>query len=117
MEEPNTPLVVPVEDPQEFKPKVKPEIVAALVVVVLGAVFLVGLRFLSTRSSKPPVVMEKPVPTPTPTPTRLPSALATQSAFLKLETNVASLSSAINNYVVDDPSLSPPVLDLPLGFR
>ncbi len=120
MEETNTPLTMPIVapvTPEPAKPQIKPEIIAAIVVVVLGALFLIGVRFLSSQSSKPPVVIEKPAPTPTPTPTRLPSALATQSAFLKLEANVASLSGAINNYVVDDPSLSPPVLELPLGFR
>ncbi|MBI3576881.1 hypothetical protein HY086_02505 [Candidatus Gottesmanbacteria bacterium] len=111
----STNVVPPI--PETPKPKIAPEIIAAAVVVVFGALLLLGLRFLSNQSAKPPVVVEKPAPTPTPTPVRLPSALATQSAFLKLEGNVASLSASIKNYVVDDPSLSPPVLDLPLGFQ
>ncbi len=102
--------------PAPSNPRIKPEIITAIVVILLGALFLIANRFLSFQNSKPPVVIEKPTPTPTPTPTRLPSALATQSAFLKLEANGASLSASINNYVVDDPSLSPPVLELPLGF-
>lgn len=55
-------------------------------------------------------------PTPTPTPVRILSTIATQSAFINFENTIASLSSQLNNYVVDDPSLSPPVLDLPLGY-
>lgn len=103
--------------PDSPKPPMKPEIVAAIVVVIVGALFLIGIQLMASQTSKAPIMIEKAAPTPTPTPTRLPSALATQSAFLKLETNVASLSGAINNYVVDDPSLSPPVLELPLGFQ
>lgn len=125
MDEPLQPtLTPPVEPPpvappapMPSTPRLTPEVIAAIVVVVIGALLLLGLRFLAAQKPRSPAVVEKPLPTPTPTPVRLPSALATQSAFLKLEANVASLSSSIKNYVVDDPSLSPPVLELPLGFQ
>lgn len=125
--EPIAPLNVPIETPATGTgimpvptpagPRIKPEIITALVVVLLGVGALLGIKMISSGRNKPMPVVEQTVPTPTPTPTHLPSALATQSAFLKLQANVASLSGAIKNYVVDDPSLSPPVLELPLGFQ
>lgn len=110
-------IVAPPTQPAPNAPRVTPEVIAAVIVIAIGALLLLGLRIFASQKPKIPVIVEKPIPTPTPTPVRLPSALASQSAFLKLEANVASLSGAIKNYVVDDPSLSPPVLELPLGFQ
>lgn len=66
---------------------------------------------------KPEPVTVAQSPTPTPTPIRVLSAIATQSAFLALEQAQASLSAGLAGTNLDDPSLSPPVLDLPLGLR
>lgn len=66
---------------------------------------------------KPEPIHIPPSPTPTPTPIRILSAVATQSAFLALEQAQASLSASLAGTNLDDPSLSPPVLDLPLGLR
>ncbi len=92
----------------------KPLVIAGVIVLLVGTIGL----FIYKNLQKPPkpVLVVQTQPTPTPTPTRIFSPLATQSAFLKLQSTVASLSAQLNNYVVDDPSLSPPVLDLPLGF-
>lgn len=92
-----------------------PLLIAGIIVLLVGTIGLLIYKNMQ-KSPKPAVVVQLP-PTPTPTPVRMLSTLATQSAFIKLETTISSLSSELNNYVVDDPSLSPPVLDLPLGFN
>lgn len=115
----NPPPPVPTAPPAEAtapKPKLPPAVIAAIVVIGLGAFFVLLLGNLQT-GRRPVAPTPTPTLIPTPTPERIPSALATQSAFLKSETAVASLSSSVKNYVIDDPSLSPPILDLPLGFQ
>ncbi len=80
---------------------------------------LVGL-FIANRLLNPPETPGVPVveaPTSTPTPIRILSTIATQSAFMALAQSHASLSAGLAATNLDDPSLSPPVLDLPLGFR
>lgn len=84
-------------------------------VVVVGIIGLIAIKSLFTTPQKPTVQGEE-TPTPTPTPVRILSAIATQSAFVALEQALASFSSALAATSVDDPSLSPPALDLPLGF-
>ncbi len=112
------PVNPPVEQMQPVaqpKGSFTPLVIAGIIVLVVGTA---GLFIYKNMQKKPvPVVNVKIPPTPTPTPVRILSTLATQSAFLRLENTIASLSSQLNNYVVDDPSLSPPVLDLPLGYN
>lgn len=103
-------------------PVIQPKNSSTLLVIIAGVIVLLlgtlGLFIYKIMQKPPkPIIMVKIPPTPTPTPVRILSTLATQSAFLKLEITIASLSSQLNNYVVDDPSLSPPILDLPLGFN
>lgn len=86
---------------------------AVTVVCILALVFLKNLL----TAPKPEVLKTPPSPTPTPTPIRVLSAIATQSAFRALEQTHASLSAGLTLTNLDDPSLSPPVLTLPLGFR
>lgn len=89
---------------------------AALIAICIGGgVFLTWRSFRQTAAI-PAVPSPTPTAIPTPTPIRTLSALASGSAFLSLSTNVASLSTLLRNFVTEDPSLSPPVLDLPLGF-
>jgi hypothetical protein len=42
--------------------------------------------------------------------------VATQSAFLEFASSVASLSAAVSDSTIQDQTLAPPVLTLPLGF-
>lgn len=91
-------------------------IIIAVIVILLGILSVMGYNEWTSRQQVVDVPTPMPTITPTPTPVRRLSQLATQSAFLLLDTNVASLSSAISGYSVQDPSLSPPVLTLPLGF-
>ena len=89
---------------------------SAFIAIILG---ITGLVIYQVSLSPKPVqesVLPTPTSTPTPTPTRLLSIIATQSAFTALDARVASLSASLRTESLEDPSLSPPVLDLPLGF-
>ncbi len=118
-----SPQVQPVEKlphdtcKQQTRTSRRAELIAAIIVVAIGSLLLSGFRIISARKPQAPVVTGKLLPYPSPTSARLPSLLASQGAFLKFVSDVASLSASISNYVVDDPSLSPPVLQLPLGFQ
>ena len=108
---PNAPV------PQVPQPKpVFPLWGAALIAILIGGGVLLTWRSFQQNEGFPAVPTPTPTVVPTPTPIRTLSALASQSAFLSLATNVASLSTQLRNFVTEDPSLSPPVLDLPLGF-
>lgn len=104
------------EDPQQPK-QAFPVWGAALIAILIGSGVLLTGRSFQQNAGSPTV----PTPTPTPiqsgpTPIRTLSSLASGSAFLSLATDVASLSTQLRNFVTEDPSLSPPILDLPLGF-
>lgn len=89
---------------------------AALVGVVLLVIAAV-VGFQSLRPKPTPItVTVTPTATPSPTPMRQLSGIASQPDFLTLETGVASLSAKAQSYNVNDPSLTPPELTLPLGF-
>jgi len=86
--------------------------------VFLALIFIgiSGGLFAVTRKPTP-----IPIPTPTETPTPSPKTksvipLATQSAYLSLTESIASLSSQIQAMQVSDTTLSPPTIELPLGF-
>lgn len=90
--------------------------VIAGTVVVLG----IGILILMSRLGQVPTSTVVPIqasPTPTPTPVRILSEIASQSAFTTLLQTHASFSASLTATSLDDPSLSPPVLDLPLGFK
>lgn len=90
-------------------------IVIAVLIVVAAAVFYT--MNLSTGRQQA-AVAPTPTPTtiPTPTPVRVQSALAGNAQFQQFAASVATLSAAIAGYSPQDPSLTPPTLDLPLGF-
>ncbi len=86
--------------------------------LVIGIGLLVLLLFSLMRSKPPPPGPVAPAsPTPSPTPIRILSVIATDSAFQALRASQASLSSELSLLSPDDPSLTPPVLVLPLGFK
>jgi len=117
-EEAFQPVIQPsVEKPYTEKPKSKlVPILMGIAVVLLGGIY--GL--LISQVQKPKVTQIAATPTPTAEPTlstRQPlSGIATSSAFVSLESSVASLSAAINALNVSDTTLNPPTLDLPLGL-
>lgn len=81
-------------------------------------VLILGLVWFANRRAPAQVV----APTPTPTATqsaisnRALAPLATESAFLKFESDLEALSRGIQNTQVQNQQLVPPRLDLPLGF-
>jgi len=90
--------------------------VIAAIVIVIGVMALFAIRNAMQKPSPPAVPTPTPTATPTPTPIRQRSPFATTSAFLNLDTAVSSFSASVKSYTTSDPSLSPPVIDLPLGF-
>jgi hypothetical protein len=93
---------------------IPPVAIIAGVVIVL----IIGSILFATGKKQDVVVAPTPTPTntPTPTPIRALSPFATQSAFLQFETAVTSLPGTIQGASIQDPTIDPPVLDLPLGF-
>lgn len=91
--------------------------VLALLVVLAGTLAVLAATGVFSRQQTAVETPSEAPPTPTPTPVRALSAIASQSAFLALEAQVASLSTNIQALPAQDPSLSPPVLDLELGFE
>lgn len=84
-------------------------------VAIVGILFLLLVRSIwPARAPEVPIIA--PSATPSPTPIRELSLVATQSAFISLQLRLASVSAAISATNLDDPSLSPPSIDLPLGF-
>lgn len=86
-------------------------------VIIIGVAALVLLRVFMSPPTLPVTQVEVVTPMPSPTPLRKVSEIAIQGTFLNLEQAHASLSAQLSATNLDDPSLSPPVLDLPLGFR
>lgn len=100
--------------PEPPKPRIPRIWLLAVGVMLAGLVSLfIVSRMLAPKLPPEQVAQE---PTPTPTPIRVLSAVATQSAFIAIEQSHASLSASLAATNLDDPSLSPPVLDLSLGF-
>lgn len=114
------PVIQPsVEKPYTEKPKSKlVPILLGITVILLGGIY--GM-LISQVKKTPAATVVNATPTPTATPsistTQPLSGIATTSAFVNLESTVASLSSAINALNVSDTTLNPPTLDLPLGLE
>ena len=104
----------------QVPPPPAPRITMPILIAIVVTVIMSVLVFLALSKMKPQ--QEQVVPTPTmapivtPTPVRQPSAIASQSAFIDFRTAIATLSAAVATYNVQDPSLTPPTLVLPLGF-
>ena len=111
------PFVTTVSDPGATPPSPRVPMVwlVGAGVTIAGILLLILLRSL-WPAPPPNTPTIAPSPTPSPTPIRKLSPIATQSAFTSLEARLASVSAAISGTNLDDPSLSPPVIDLPLGF-
>lgn len=110
---PPAPTPVPAPAPKSVTPPIIIYILLAIILVMAG---IIGLLIV-----KPRVVPAVPTPSPapaiaTPTPIQPLSNIATQSAFLQFASAVASLSAAVSDSTIQDQTLAPPVLSLPLGF-
>lgn len=113
MDEPLPETIPAGTKPQE--PKKRDIWIIAGVVVLIGIIGLIVIRNVY-KPSPTPIVVREETPTPTPTPVRILSAIASQSAFMALEAAYSSFSSSLTATNLDDPSLTPPLLHLPLGF-
>lgn len=107
--------------PSYYPPPKKP--VPGLVYV--GAILLLVAGLVagwSSRQQAPPAAGPALVPSPfaaespTPIETRKLSAIATSSAFLSLDKAVSDLITTVNGVNLDDTAVSPPVVELSLGF-
>lgn len=118
MEEPIQPPIQIPDQPVQPVPKrpfsVWLPIVVGLFALTLGAL-VASVQIMQTlsRAAAPPA----PTPLPTPTISRSLSSIATDSAFLLLESSVSSLSGRVGALPTQDTTLTPPVLTLPLGFQ
>ena len=115
MDEQNLPInpSAPAPPPKSVTPPIIIYILLAIILVMAG---IIGLLIVKPRVAP---VIPVPNPTPviaTPTPIQPLSLVATQSAFLQFASSVASLSAAVSYSTIQDQTLAPPVLTLPLGF-
>lgn len=91
---------------------------------IAAGVFLFLLLFLITLSvffpkATPPVLPPaSPTPTPTPLEERItsPSAYATDSAILKIESDLKTLDQNLQATDLKEAALNPPVLDMQINF-
>lgn len=104
--------------PMPVKPR-KNILIIIIVVVVIVLLILLAAS-VKTTTSEPSGSTARTSSTPTPTgvavSTRALTTFATESAFLKFETTAEGLPKLISGAVLQDPTILPPVLDLPLGF-
>lgn len=109
---------IPPTLPATEQPKKRTTIVPLLLgitILMLGAVFGVLLR---QDLIKKPSVTQSQLQTPTPTivSNQPLSAIATTSAFMEAEQAIASLSAEATLLNVNDTTVNPPIIDLPLGL-
>jgi len=114
--QPISPTTHPAYNTTTPKPKKKFDLRYLFLLLIF--VGIGGGIWTATRESIQPL---ESVPTPStlPIPTRTskpPIAAASQSGYLDLIQNVSSLSAHISTIQITDTTLSPPTIELPLGF-
>jgi hypothetical protein len=94
-----------------------------LFIILLIIVFIIFLVFQIVKISiqTANTIISSPTPTPIVMPTaviegRNYSSISTMSAYLDINSSIASLSSMIAETDLLDSSINPPVIDLQLGF-
>jgi len=108
----------PAQVPEWKRPTKKfPWTIVLVVAVVCGIV--AGVSIATQKpipdTTAPFLSVTSPVRA-TPTPIRTLSPVATDSAFLLVESKLASMTATLQTVQITDPSLSPPSIELPLGF-
>lgn len=115
------PIIAPIAPPPLIEePKPRRLAKTSIAGISIGLIILVIVAAIAIQMNQKNQVATHltPQPTiPTPTPIRILSKIATESAFMNLETSVTSLSAVIAGYPISDPSLTPAKLDLSIGFR
>ncbi|HUD19867.1 MAG TPA: hypothetical protein VMR81_05480 [Patescibacteria group bacterium] len=89
---------------------------ASIILVILIIVIVLSTVSIKKQTPKPVAATPTPTSTPVPSVNHTLAPYATQSAFLNFETAIDALPGTIQNAVLEDQTLTPPVLDLPLGF-
>jgi hypothetical protein len=88
-------------------------IIGVLFVIIFGSLLFATQQNGGTQQGPTPTPIS---PTPTPVPIRGLTPYATESAFMKFESTIDALPGVIQGAAIQDPTIVPPVLDLPLGF-
>lgn len=84
--------------------------------VFLFFTFLTSYFYQKKKSLSVPASLS-PTPLPTATPTvQLDSLYATDAAVLAIEASLKQIGEEINQIILQEPGLKPPVLDLEIGF-
>ena len=88
------------------------------VIVLIVLIILVAISAMRSNNQAAKTISVAPTPTPTPVPvvSHTLAPYATKSAFLNFETAIDALPGTIQNAVLQDQTLTPPELDLSLGF-
>lgn len=87
-------------------------IIILLIISIIVGYFVSKGFYSNEQTSENPIVNI----TPTTSVNTTINPIATSSAFLQMETSIASLSSRLSGFNPIDSQIVPPVLDLPLGF-
>lgn len=105
-------------------PEPEPSIIARykkpliITLIILGVI--VGTLVAASTIGKQKPVSTAPTPTPTatpsPTPMRHVALTATTSAFLSFNASLSTLSATLQGIQITDSTLTPPTIELPLGF-
>lgn len=88
-------------------------IAGVVAVIVIGSLLFASGKNQTTSADITPTPL---APTPTNVSAQNVTPIATQSAFMQFETTINNLPGIIQGAALQDPSILPPVLDLPLGF-
>lgn len=102
----------PVAAPKKLK--IPPWAIIAGIVLTL----LIGSVLFATKQTESETVETTPTPTATASAisNRVLSPIATQSAFVKFESDLDTLTRGIQNTQIQNQALLPPRLDMSLGF-
>ena len=116
----------PVSDPMRPLPESKPSIASLLKkflpFIVIFCILLVILVVSNAATQTISTGQTEQSSTPTPTTesriysSKTLSSFASQSAFMKFDAEVEALPNIIQGAVLQDASVLPPIIELPLGF-
>lgn len=120
----NAPDITPVAPPdtapqiQTEAKRILPKNIYIAGGVLLVAILITAILYIKSTLQAPaaPVAVPTPIIVITPTPMRMPSRIASSSAFVTYQNAVASLSGTINAFTILDSTLTPPVLNTDLGL-
>jgi hypothetical protein len=97
------------------KSPIQPWMVIAGIILFIG---IFSLLFLQANQTSTTTTTQVPTPTATASAisNRTLTPLATQSAFIKFESDLDTLTRGVQNMQIQNQQLLPPRIDLPLGF-